>query len=59
MKYPEHVVSKMDEEWVRLDRSFSRLWGLLSPTPERDEMLVGIMKAKILLHKMIKEQREE
>jgi hypothetical protein len=59
MKYPEHVISKLEDEWNRLDRSFSRLWGLLSPTPERDEMLVGIMKAKILLSKMIKEQREE
>jgi hypothetical protein len=59
MKYPESVVSKMDEEWQKLDRSFSRLWGLLSPTPERDEMLVNIMKAKILLNKMITEQREE
>jgi hypothetical protein len=59
MKYPEHITSKLEDEWNRLDRSFSRLWGLLSPTPERDEMLVGIMKAKILLSKMIKEQREE
>jgi hypothetical protein len=59
LKYPDYVIEKLEKEWLVLDKSFSRLWGLLSPTPERDEMLVNIMKAKINLNKLIREQREE
>jgi hypothetical protein len=58
-KYPEYAVKRMEEEYERLDRSFSRLWGALSPSHERDEILLHVINAKTLLYKLIKESREE
>lgn len=59
MKYPESAIKRMETEYERLDRSFSSLWGLLSRTNERDEILLHIISAKTLLYKLIKESREE
>lgn len=56
---PESVVKKLEEERERLDRSFSRIWGLLSPSVERDEVMWHIISAKRTLHVIIKENKGE
>lgn len=54
-RYPDSAIAKLKEEQERLDQSFSRVWGLLSPSTERDEVMWHIMTAKRKLNQIIKE----
>lgn len=57
-RYPMDVLEKLAAERERLERSFSRIWGLLHPSQERDEVMLHILKAKMKIHAFIKEQEE-
>jgi hypothetical protein len=58
MKYPPNAVKNMEEEYKRLDDSFSGIWGAMYRSPERDEILSHILQAKIKLNQLLEENKQ-
>lgn len=59
MRLPDYAIQTLKEEYSRLDRSFSRIWGALSPSDKRDHIMQHILAANILISELIKQEEEE
>ena len=57
MEYPDYAKKALWEEYERLERSFSKVWGVLSPSHERDKVMFHIAAAKIELYRILKEEK--
>jgi hypothetical protein len=58
MKIPEYAVEKIQDEVEALDRSFSRVWGLLPKGQKRDEVMYHIVTAKLKLFSLLEENKK-
>lgn len=55
MKYPQSAIDRLKDEGERLEQSFMRIWGALSPSHERDAIMHHLFTAKHKLNQLIKE----
>lgn len=53
MQIPDDVIAKLKNSGVILENTFSRIWGLLPPSTERDSIMWHIMTAKKELNEFI------
>jgi hypothetical protein len=58
MKYPDYVIEKLKKEHKQLDDVFSRVWGLMSPSKERDEIMWHVITAKKKISELIEKEEE-
>jgi hypothetical protein len=59
MKYPDYAIKAIEVEKKKIDRSFSIIWGALSPSVERDEILYHLITAKKKLNELINNNLKE
>lgn len=59
MDIPKIVIDKLTEEYERIDNSFSRIWGLLPVSEERDEIMWHLASSKVHIRRFIKKHKKE
>jgi hypothetical protein len=57
--YPEHAISELEKQHESLERTFTKIWTVLSPSPERDEVMLHILLAKKKINEIITNNQEE
>ena len=56
--YPDYAIKTLEEISERLEREFQRVWGALSPSFERDEVMHHLFTAKHKINLIIKGNEE-